>query len=84
MDSIKYIKGLSYFLSDPRSCQKDIIKFIQICKNYGDKNGYLIGDYFKKIVIAIQIFKWTSANLVFKILNESKIIIINVSNKKSD
>ena len=84
LDSIKYIKGLSYFLSDPRSCQKDIIKFIQICKNYEDKNGYLIGDYFKKIVsLQYRFLNGPLANLVFKILNESKNnFIINVSNKK--
>ena len=45
-DSLKYCKGLKYFLNDYIKSQKDIEKFVTNCKKSEDEKGYLKQKYF--------------------------------------
>tara|TARA_B100001250_G_C19698722_1_gene743800 strand:+ start:437 stop:934 length:498 start_codon:yes stop_codon:yes gene_type:complete len=46
LTSLKYCKGLKYFLTDLFSSQKEIIKFIEKCKQSEDENGYIKSTFF--------------------------------------
>ncbi len=46
LHSLKNTIGLKYFLSGFSICQKQIIEFIQKCKNHEDKDGFLRQDFF--------------------------------------
>tara|TARA_Y100000590_G_C15745229_1_gene1021780 strand:+ start:4981 stop:5469 length:489 start_codon:yes stop_codon:yes gene_type:complete len=84
LNSTRYTKGLNYFLKDYKNSQNDILKFITFCKNYEDKNGFLVKDFFKKIIHKRGKFlNGPLANLVFEILENNKNnLVINVRQKK--
>ena len=44
--SLKYCKGLKYFLTDFYTSQNEIKKFIKKCKEFEDENGYLKPTFF--------------------------------------
>ena len=46
LTSLKYCKGLKYFLDGLHSSQKEILKFISKCKENEDSNGFLKPSFF--------------------------------------
>jgi len=84
LSAARYIKGLKYFLKDYKNSQNDILKFITFCKNYEDKNGFLITDFFKNIIQKKgEFLNGPLANVVFEILeNNKKNLVITVKQKK--
>ena len=76
LTSLKYCKGLKYFLTDFSSSQEDIENFIVKCKKHEDNDGFLKPTFFeinKKLK-----FEFTSGpftNLVFRVLYENKLSI---------
>ena len=76
INTLKYCKGLKYFLSDFANSQADIENFIVKCKKHEDNDGFLKPTFFeinKKIK-----FEFTSGpftNLVFRVLYENKLSI---------
>jgi hypothetical protein len=47
MSSLKYSRGLKYFLNDLGGCQKDIKEFISKCKLNEDKDGFIKQCFFE-------------------------------------
>ena len=79
---LKYCRGFQYFLSNFNNSQKEIIDFIDRCKEHEDKDGYIKQSFFnygeKKN------FKFMSGpftNIIFKIIetqkNSIKILVRN-------
>ena len=82
MDSLKYCKGLKYFLTGFLLSQNEIVKFINNCKIHEDNEGYIRQSFFafKKN----QKFKFISGpftEAIFQIIKENqnkiKILIKN-------
>ena len=46
LTSLKYCKGLKYFLNDLYSSQKEILDFISKCKKNEDKEGFIKQNFF--------------------------------------
>jgi len=84
LSAARYIKGLKYFLRDFKNSQRNIMKFIDFCKKHEDERGFLIGDFFKKIVSEKGKFlNGPLANLVFEIIENNKNnLVLNVGQKK--
>lgn len=77
--TLNYLKGIKYVLSGFESCQKDILKFIDRCKNYEDENGFLNSEFYElKINNNYQFFSGPFTDTIFKIieLQKSKINIM--------
>ncbi len=47
ISSLKYSRGLKYFLNDFKGCQKDINEFIRKCKSNEDENGFIKQCFFE-------------------------------------
>ena len=45
--SLKYTRGLKYFLQDVNSCQKEIVDFVNKCKTNEDENGFIKQCFFE-------------------------------------
>ncbi len=82
IESLKYCKGLKYFLDGYINSQKEINDFIQKCENHNDKEGYIKQSFFdfskdKKLTFISGPF----TDMVFNILSEQnnkiKILINN-------
>lgn len=80
---LKYTRGLSYFLDGLKQNQKEISYFVDRCKKFEDKEGYLSQDFFDDI--NIKRGKFISSpftNLVFDIIsrqgNKLRILIGNL------
>tara|TARA_B100000700_G_C14757941_1_gene720675 strand:+ start:171 stop:671 length:501 start_codon:yes stop_codon:yes gene_type:complete len=82
IESLKYCKGLKYFLKGYINSQNEINDFIQKCENHNDKEGYLKQSFFdfskdKKLKFISGPF----TDMVFNILSEQnnkiKILINN-------
>lgn len=89
MNEIKFLEGLEYFLPGYCENQNEIINFINYCKSFENKNGYLSQAFFKKIIVKkAQFVSGPFTNMVFEILkkqkNKLKIIIENVVTTISD
>jgi len=72
-NKIKYVKGLKFFLNGHVNCQNEILEFIDCCKSFEDKNGFITNGFFKKIVSTKAEF--TSGpfkNIVFEIIKKQK------------
>ena len=72
-NKFKYIKGLNFFLNGCANSQNEISKFINYCKSFEDKNGFITNAFFKKIVSTKAEF--TSGpfqNIVFEIIKKQK------------
>ena len=76
LTSLKYCKGLKYFLMDFFKSQKEIEKFISKCKENEDENGFLKSTFFdfenKK---SCEFISGPFTNMVFSIINENKLSI---------
>ena len=74
-NSLKYCKGLKYFLTNFSSSQKEIENFISKCKENEDTNGYLKQSFFnfgEKVSINLYL---DLTNLIFTIFKENKFSI---------
>ena len=79
INSIKFIRGLKYFLKDFHPSQDEIENFIKKCKNLENKEGYLSKDFFE--INIKKKYKFVSGpftNKIFKIidLNKNRINIL--------
>ena len=89
VNKARYIKGLEYFLNGYHQNQNEIIKFIEYCKTFENKEGYLMPSFFKEIIK--QKAKFISGpftNMVFEIVerqkNKLKILLGNIVTTISD
>ena len=70
---MKYIKGIQYILKNFIQNQKEIENFIDHCKNFEDKNGYLMQGFFKTDSIKkAKFINGPFTNLVFSIISSQK------------
>lgn len=83
INSLKYCRGLKYFLVDFIFSQEELSSFIKNCKNHEDKNGYIKQSFFA--FEKNQNFKFISGpfgNKIFSIIKENrkklKILIENI------
>tara|TARA_Y100000992_G_C20982394_1_gene357938 strand:+ start:53 stop:550 length:498 start_codon:yes stop_codon:yes gene_type:complete len=79
INSLKFSRGLKYFLCGFKQSQKEIQQFVQKCKESEDKNGYLTVNFFK--IYSNSLYKFSTgpfADTIFKIisLQKSKINIL--------
>ena len=84
VNSIKYIRGLNYFLKNFRNNQKEILNFISHCKKYQDTNGYLNQEFFSFQEIKKGIFlSGPFTNLIFEVIDSQreklKVLIGNIT-----
>jgi len=74
--SLKYCKGLKYFLADFLSAQKEIEKFINKCKENEDESGFIQSTFFEfKNKNKYEFISGPFTNMVFSIINENKLFI---------
>ena len=73
MSKIRFLKGLEYFLHGHYQDQEEIIKFINHCKMFENKNGYLSQAFFKTMIRGKAKFvTGPFTNMVFEILEKQK------------
>tara|TARA_B100001093_G_C26221415_1_gene756284 strand:+ start:106 stop:603 length:498 start_codon:yes stop_codon:yes gene_type:complete len=73
LTSLRYCKGLRYFLSDFFNSQKEIQDFIQKCKGNENEGGFIKPSFFDiKINRNFEFISGPFTNMVFKILHENK------------
>ncbi len=73
LTSLKYCKGLKYFLKDFFNSQNEIQKFIDKCKENENENGYIKPTFFEyKINSSFEFISGPFTNMIFKILYENK------------
>ena len=89
LNTIRFIKGLEYFLKGHQAAQKEIIKFINYCKGYENENGYIKQTFFKtQIIKKGKFISGPFTNMIFEILerqkNKLKILIGNIVTTISD
>ncbi len=77
LKSLKFTKGLKYFLSGHQGSQKEIKSFIEKCKQFENSNGYLTQGFFKLCKQAN--YKFNSGPFVEKIFR-----IIDLQKNKID
>ena len=91
INSLKFTRGLKYFLNGFADSQEEINKFIKKCKDSEDRNGYLTQNFFDLCVNST--YEFTSGPFTEKIfriidLQKNKINIllgnikININKKK--
>ncbi len=76
IESLKYCKGLKYFLTDFFHSQYEIEKFINRCKENEDENGFIKSSFFD--FATIKKFEFISGpfnNMIFSVLRENKLSI---------
>ena len=73
MNKARFLKGLEYFLQGSYQNQDQIIKFINYCKSFENKNGYLSEAFFKALITnKAQFVSGPFINMVFEILEKQK------------
>ena len=76
LTSLKYCKGLKYFLTDFLNSQNDIEKFINKCKENEDENGFIKSTFFDyKKSKKYEFISGPFTNMVFNIIQENKLSI---------
>ena len=83
VNEVKFLKGLAYFLEGYNQNQNNIIKFIEYCKTFENKKGYLTQSFFSNIITKkAKFISGPFANMIFEILekqkNKLKIIVGNI------
>ena len=79
LNSLKYCRGLKYFLSDFLTSQKEIEKFIYKCKKNETKNGYIASSFFEhKKNENYEFMSGPFTNFIFSILKENKLSIYGI------
>ncbi len=90
-NSVRFLKGLEYFLDGHIQNQNEMIKFINFCKSCENEAGYLTQAFFKTMLVKnAQFITGPFTNMFFQILKKQKnkltILIGNVvttiSNKR--
>lgn len=86
---VKFIKGLEYFLKGHLQNQNELVKFINYCKSFEDKKGYLTSGFFKNMIRKkAKFITGPFTNMIFEILerkrNISKILIGSIVTTISD
>ena len=89
INKYKFLKGLEYFLQGHYQNQSEIIKFINHCKSFENKDGYLSQAFFKTMIVRkAQFVSGPFANMMFEIIekqkNKFKILIGNIVTTISD
>ena len=73
LSSLKNTKGFEYILSGGKRSQQDIIRFINYCKEFEDKNGYIMSTFFSKLKIKYaQFLSGPFTKMMFEIISEQK------------
>ena len=73
LSSLKYSKGLKYFLTDFFCSQKEIEQFINKCKENEDDNGYIKPSFFDfKKSKNYEFISGPFTRMIFSIINENK------------
>jgi|TARA_B100002052_G_C15874015_1_gene596085 hypothetical protein len=73
LTSLKYCKGLKYFLTDLLSSQKEIIKFIDKCRSCEDENGFIKSSFFDfKNKKNFEFISGPFSKIIFSKLEENK------------
>ena len=83
VNEVKFLRGLEYFLEGYNQNQNEIVKFINYCKSFENKNGYLTQSFFKTMIIKkAKFIAGPFANIIFEILekqkNKLKILVGNI------
>jgi hypothetical protein len=89
IQTIRFTKGLKYFLEGFNQSQKEIINFINYCKSYENDEGYLTQAFFKNIITKrAKFISGPFSNIIFEIIekqkNKLKIMVGNVVTTISD
>ena len=73
LNYLKNLRGLKYFLSNSYNNQKEIISFINYCKNNQSDDGYLKQSFFEFSNITKGIFlSGPFTNMIFKVIENQK------------
>ena len=72
INSLKYCRGVKYFLNDFLKSQKEIIEFIDKCKLNEDKEGYIKQSFFEfKNNKKFRFISGPFTNMAFNIMSEN-------------
>jgi len=73
INSLKYCKGVDYFLTNFLNSQNEIEEFIKKCKQHEDEKGYLKQTFFElKKGKKYEFISGPFTNMIFNVLNENK------------
>lgn len=73
LNSLKYTKGLKYFLQNSKNDQKQITSFLDYCKKFENKEGYITQGFFNdKNIKKVKFLEGPFANMVFDIISKNK------------
>ena len=73
LSSLKNTKGFEYILSGGKKSQQDIIRFINYCKGFEDRNGYIKSTFFSKLKTKYaQFLSGPFTKMMFEIISEQK------------
>lgn len=73
INSLKFCKGLKYFLSDFFCSQREIEKFIKKCKEHEDNLGFINPSFFDLInKKKYEFFSGPFTNMIFDIISQNK------------
>ena len=76
LTSLKYCKGLKYFLTDFLTSQNEIEKFISKCKENEDENGFIKSTFFDfKSKKNYEFISGPFTNMVCRVMAENKLSI---------
>ena len=76
LTSLKYCKGLKYFLTDFLNSQNEIEKFITKCKENEDENGFIKSTFFDfKKSKKYEFISGPFTNMIFNIIDDNKLSI---------
>jgi hypothetical protein len=83
VNEVKFIRGLNYFLEGYNQNQSNIIKFIEYCKTFEDRNGYLTHSFFTNMISKkAKFISGPFTNMIFEIIekqkNKLKILVGNI------
>jgi hypothetical protein len=89
INKIRFLKGLEYFLNGYNQDQEEIIKFIECCQTFENKEGYLTQAFFNTMDIKkAKFISGPFTNMIFEILerqkNKLKILVGNIVTTVSD
>ena len=76
LTSLKYCKGLKYFITSFLNNQKEIENFIEKCRKNEDENGFIRSTFFEfNNTKNFEFISGPFTNMIFRILHENKLNI---------
>ena len=86
---IRFLKGLDYFLQGHQQNQDEIVRFVNHCKSFENKDGYLTQGFFKTMILRkAQFVSGPFVDMVFEIIekqkNKLKVLVGNITTTISD